>query len=170
MKRVRNSLERDAISIHALYEYARLHGYVRVRFGFVDERLAIDWSLPRESDFLYAILREAERETRLVEIVLGRAPDRKDPWPDAHRGYVSELRSESFCFREDQGPGIAAADRERVFTPFFTTKEHGTGLGLAIAREFVEAHGGSLEVEGNGRGTRFVMRLPSAPRQEAAGR
>ena len=43
----------------------------------------------------------------------------------------------------DQGPGVAAGDREAVFTPFFTTKEHGTGLGLAIAREFTEAHGGT---------------------------
>ena len=48
----------------------------------------------------------------------------------------------------DQGPGIPDRDREAVFTPFFTTKERGTGLGLAIAREFTEAHGGRLWVEG----------------------
>ncbi len=62
----------------------------------------------------------------------------------------------------DQGAGVPAADREAVFTPFFTTKEHGTGLGLAIAREFTEAHGGRLWVEGrpNGPGARLVFRLP----------
>lgn len=64
---------------------------------------------------------------------------------------------------EDRGPGVHAAEGERVFTPFFTTKEQGTGLGLAIAREFAEAHRGSLRVESNdGRGARFVLRLPAA--------
>jgi signal transduction histidine kinase len=64
----------------------------------------------------------------------------------------------------DQGPGIAAADREAVFAPFFTTKERGTGLGLAIARQFTEAHGGRLWVEGTASdsGTRFVTWLPLA--------
>jgi signal transduction histidine kinase len=61
----------------------------------------------------------------------------------------------------DAGPGIPAADREHIFTPFFTTKEHGTGLGLAIAREFAEAHGGFLDVADDGAsGTTFVLRLP----------
>lgn len=63
----------------------------------------------------------------------------------------------------DHGPGVPEADRDAVFAPFFTTKEHGTGLGLAIAREFTEAHGGQLVVEsGNGTGATFVLRLPLA--------
>jgi signal transduction histidine kinase len=61
----------------------------------------------------------------------------------------------------DAGPGIPAVDRERIFTPFFTTKEQGTGLGLAIAREFTEAHGGRIEVEADGPpGATFVVCLP----------
>ena len=61
----------------------------------------------------------------------------------------------------DQGPGVPEADRDAVFGPFFTTKEQGTGLGLAIAREFTEAHGGRLSVDGQrGRGATFVLRLP----------
>lgn len=62
----------------------------------------------------------------------------------------------------DAGPGIPEPDREAIFTPFFTTKEHGTGLGLAIARQFTEAHGGRLFVQSDGAGTgaTFVMRLP----------
>ncbi|HYY06008.1 MAG TPA: HAMP domain-containing sensor histidine kinase, partial [Candidatus Limnocylindria bacterium] len=60
----------------------------------------------------------------------------------------------------DHGPGIPEADREAVFTPFFTTKEHGSGLGLAIAREFAEAHGGGITVESRDRGgATFVLRL-----------
>ena len=52
-------------------------------------------------------------------------------------------------------------DRDAVFTPFFTTKDQGTGLGLAIAREFIQAHGGTLAVDARpGPGATFVMRLP----------
>jgi signal transduction histidine kinase len=62
----------------------------------------------------------------------------------------------------DQGPGIAGNDREAIFAPFFTTKEHGTGLGLSIARVFIEAHGGRVFVEPSapGSGARFVVELP----------
>jgi signal transduction histidine kinase len=61
----------------------------------------------------------------------------------------------------DHGPGVPEGDRDAVFAPFFTTKEHGTGLGLAIAREFTEAHGGTIVVQsGNGTGATFVLRLP----------
>ncbi len=66
----------------------------------------------------------------------------------------------------DGGPGVPECVRETIFTPFFTTKQHGTGLGLAIAREFVEAHGGTLTAEGQtpGCGATFVLRLPRAER------
>ncbi len=62
----------------------------------------------------------------------------------------------------DQGPGVSERDREAIFTPFFTTKEQGTGLGLAIAREFTEAHGGTLAYRPTAgqAGATFVFRLP----------
>ena len=64
---------------------------------------------------------------------------------------------------EDDGPGIATADRERLFTPFFTTKPDGTGLGLATVHRIVDAHGGSLTVDSApGKGARFTVWLPAA--------
>jgi two-component system nitrogen regulation sensor histidine kinase NtrY len=64
----------------------------------------------------------------------------------------------------DGGPGIAPGDLERVFEPYFTTKEGGTGLGLAIARRIAEEHGGTLEVESSpGEGAAFTLTLPEAP-------
>ncbi|HEY7640617.1 MAG TPA: ATP-binding protein [Steroidobacteraceae bacterium] len=63
----------------------------------------------------------------------------------------------------DSGPGVAPDLRERLFTPFFTTKAGGAGLGLAIARSIVEAHGGTLRYRPEGAGGAcFVLRLPHA--------
>ncbi len=62
---------------------------------------------------------------------------------------------------EDTGPGIAPEDRERIFTPFFTTKTSGTGLGLAVSERLVAQHGGAIRVDSAlGRGTRVRVRLP----------
>lgn len=61
----------------------------------------------------------------------------------------------------DQGVGIEPQDLEKVFQPYFTTKEAGIGLGLAITERIIREHGGSLEVESSpGSGTTFTVRLP----------
>jgi two-component system nitrogen regulation sensor histidine kinase NtrY len=61
----------------------------------------------------------------------------------------------------DNGPGVPAADRERLFMPYYSTKRRGSGLGLAIVRRIVGEHGGSIEVGDNTpRGSRFVIELP----------
>ena len=62
---------------------------------------------------------------------------------------------------EDTGTGILDEDRERLFTPYFSTRKDGTGLGLSIASRIVADHGGYIGVEPNyPRGTRFVIELP----------
>lgn len=63
----------------------------------------------------------------------------------------------------DTGPGIPADVRDRIFNPFFTTKDTGTGLGLAIVHRIVEAHGGTVRVTSDAKtgGARFVLRLPN---------
>jgi signal transduction histidine kinase len=62
---------------------------------------------------------------------------------------------------DDNGPGIAEADRARVFEPYYTTKAHGTGLGLAIVKRIAFDHGGSVAVSASPLGgARFTLRLP----------
>jgi signal transduction histidine kinase len=64
----------------------------------------------------------------------------------------------------DRGPGVAPDLREKIFTPFFTTREKGTGLGLAFVREIVRDHGGEVGVdEAPGGGAVFRIDLPGAP-------
>jgi signal transduction histidine kinase len=61
----------------------------------------------------------------------------------------------------DSGPGIAAEDLDKIFTPFYTTKTQGTGLGLAICRRLIEQQGGAIRIASRvGEGTRVTVRLP----------
>ncbi len=74
----------------------------------------------------------------------------------------------------DQGPGVAEADRDRLFEAFYrgarerATNDGGTGLGLTIAREIAEAHGGELRLlAAADPGAHFLLRLPAAARRGA---
>ena len=60
----------------------------------------------------------------------------------------------------DTGHGISADMKDKVFLPFFTTKEKGTGLGLAIVHKIVVSHGGNISVESSEKGTIFRIKLP----------
>jgi len=96
------------------------------------------------------------------------------------RGRVSIRARESdgglcICV-EDSGPGLAAGLAEKVFEPFYTTKDaaNGTGLGLSVARRVVEAHGGELTYQsGTSGGACFVMSIPltsdAVPQEDALG-
>lgn len=65
---------------------------------------------------------------------------------------------------EDNGSGIAPDVQDRLFDPFFSTKESGTGLGLPIAAKIVDQHRGRLDFETQpGRGTTFRVMLPAIP-------
>jgi two-component system, NtrC family, sensor kinase len=64
---------------------------------------------------------------------------------------------------KDNGPGIPAEIKDKIFQPFFTTKPtgQGTGLGLSLSYDIVKAHGGEISVESKAnRGTEFKVTLP----------
>ena len=89
---------------------------------------------------------------------------------DALAGVAEDRRVELFIENggkratvrvRDNGAGIAPDKVERIFSPFFTTKDNGTGLGMAISKKIVEAHEGSVDVVSEpGRGTEFAVTLP----------
>ncbi|MBI2899803.1 MAG: HAMP domain-containing protein [Planctomycetes bacterium] len=70
-------------------------------------------------------------------------------------------------FVSDDGDGIPPENLEKIFDPFFTTKPSGTGLGLAIARQIMQEHGGSVQVESApGSGSTFTLLFPPRERRE----
>ncbi len=80
----------------------------------------------------------------------------------------------------DTGSGLTREECERIFTPYYTSKQHGTGLGLAIVQSVVSDHGGRISVQSEpGKGTTFVIELPNnvdavpaaaSPKEETAGK
>ncbi|SNR87098.1 Signal transduction histidine kinase regulating C4-dicarboxylate transport system [Humidesulfovibrio mexicanus] len=79
-----------------------------------------------------------------------------------HTGFMDPLGRVAVIQLTDSGPGIGPELAERVFQPFFSTKEEGTGLGLAIATRIMEEHGGYLHLKPSerGQGACFVLVLP----------
>ena len=74
---------------------------------------------------------------------------------------------------QDAGCGIAPENMEKIFDPFFSTKEHGVsnGLGLPVVKQIVDCHGGRLTVESQpGQGATFIITLPLAPAEVQAER
>jgi nitrogen fixation/metabolism regulation signal transduction histidine kinase len=64
----------------------------------------------------------------------------------------------------DTGSGLTDEMRERLFLPYFSTKQRGTGLGLAIAAKIIQEHGGTIRAEKNEpAGAKFIVELPAAP-------
>ena len=60
----------------------------------------------------------------------------------------------------DTGHGIPEGIKDKIFLPFYTTKEKGTGLGLAIVHKIITSHAGTIHVDSTGSGTTFRLRLP----------
>ena len=76
----------------------------------------------------------------------------------------------------DRGPGIPEDEQDQIFDPFFRGSRamqdqiHGSGLGLSLVKKIVEAHGGSIQVKSAPmKGAEFILRIPAAPADQAAG-
>ena len=70
----------------------------------------------------------------------------------------------------DTGAGLTPEERDRIFTPYYTTKQHGTGLGLAVVQSVVSDHRGTISVNSEtGRGTTFIIDLPKRAEPESMG-
>lgn len=85
--KLRRRLEADAKSLYALYQYGRTHGAVRLRWGFLDERIPAPW-VHRDETTLYGLKQKAFERRVSLEVVVGSAPGWADPWSRAQRVHV----------------------------------------------------------------------------------
>jgi len=95
-RRLAARLVADAKALFAYWSYGRLHGCVRLRWGFLDENLPVDWRLPGDPN-LYEILCEARDQSRDLEVVVGSAPGWKDPWARRRPAEVFEDCAGRLC-------------------------------------------------------------------------
>jgi hypothetical protein len=82
-------LEADAKSLHALYEYGRLHGAVRLRWGVLDERIPAPW-VHRDEPMLHDLKKSALALSIPLEVIVGNAPGWSEPWAGARLAYVEQ--------------------------------------------------------------------------------
>ncbi len=105
---------------------------------------------------------EARRESLPAPLPFGWEPE-KGPAPAATFESYAVIRI------SDTGKGIPEEMRDRLFYPFFTTKQTGSGVGLPLARKIVEGHQGIIDFESTvGRGTTFLVKLPMVDPRDAA--
>lgn len=134
---------------------------IRQRLSLVAEQAAaqnvkIEFNAPGEAAKIIA-----DRE-RLAQVFDNLFRNALEAMPSGGTLEIS-LEKESDFYRvkiADTGAGFSAEERERLFEPFFTTRDKGTGLGLTISRELTEAHGGKIRlIDDEAKGAAFVVEL-----------
>ena len=109
--RLRRRLESTVKALYAFYNYGVLNRFVRLRWGFLHEILAVDWAHPGDP-LLYEILKTANRKNSFVDIVAGGAPGWEDPWSRAMS--VQIVRLEYWTVTVRQGDEIFEIDRHDI--------------------------------------------------------
>jgi two-component system sensor histidine kinase HydH len=175
-----SELDRVERSISHLLRYARdeeprftsvrLGELARVAVDGLRERaasLGIELSLDCDSEG--KMRGDPEKLRRVIENLISNAMDAVRE-ADTPLGRIEVLGGENLAGNEiwlrvvDNGSGIPVEDRERIWNPFYTTKDSGTGLGLALSRKTIEAHGGRIELLSDlKQGTEFILSFPKDP-------
>ncbi len=104
-------------------------------------------------------------ETQVQQVLMNLCLNARDAMPQGGVLQVSAFGHQEWIHLAvtDNGLGINPEIRDRIFEPFYTTKERGTGLGLAIVQQIIKSYGGVIEVQSNpGSGSRFEIRWPRA--------
>ncbi|MGE0708144.1 MAG: PAS domain S-box protein [Planctomycetota bacterium] len=139
-----------------------LEGYLRDSVGFAlrGSNVRCDWELAS------GLPRVEIDEAQIAQVVHNLVLNAVQAMPGGGTLTVGAREVEggvSISFR-DEGPGVPPADAQRIFDPYFTTKDHGRGLGLAAAHTIALRHAGALRLlPGSDSGACFELVLPAAP-------
>jgi signal transduction histidine kinase len=131
-------------------------------FGVDSEPLYVDCDAVKIETVLNNLIRNAVEATAQARLARGAGDDEPEPAAPVPLR-ISARRAGGMAVVEilDRGVGLSESARHHLFEPFFTTKRTGTGLGLVTSQRFVEAHGGTIAVEGRvGGGSIFRIQLP----------
>lgn len=139
----------------------RCDSLVESALGYLDwprDRISVQAAVPGDA----AVAGDPDRLRQAILNVLLNAVQSIDGPGEVH--ITATVYGERVALSvRDTGCGMAADQLERIFYPFFTTKEKGTGLGLAVAAKIAEGHGGALSAESTpGAGSVFTFHLPKA--------
>jgi len=108
---------------------------------------------------------------QLTQVILNLVINATQAMPAGGRIVMAARRqgAETRIEIRDQGVGIPESDMDKIFNPFYTTKDDGTGLGLSVVHQIVTQHGGTVAAEHNaGGGMTFVLLFPGHSRGKAA--
>jgi signal transduction histidine kinase len=138
---------------------------------FRDRIARLGVRVERDVDAAGFVHGDGDKLRRVVINLIANALDAVAEGPHAPTLWVSAgenlAGTEAWVRVRDNGPGIDAETRRKIFDPFYTTKHAGTGLGLALSKKLVETHGGTLEVESEpGVGSEFIVAFPRDPELE----
>jgi len=124
-----------------------------LRHELIERRATVETDL---TDSLPAVLGDPVQLQQVLLNLIMNAMDAMASTPDALRRIHICTRATGAgtieIYLKDNGPGIKATDRKRVFVPFYTTKDHGLGLGLSICSTIIEKHGGRIDLRNDDSG------------------
>ena len=124
-----------------------------LRHQLIERRVTVETDL---TDSLPAVLGDPVQLQQVLLNLIMNAMDAMASTPDALRQIQICTRATEAgtieIYLKDNGPGIKATDRKRVFVPFYTTKDHGLGLGLSICSTIIEKHGGRIDLRNDDSG------------------
>jgi signal transduction histidine kinase len=171
---IREEIERADHTITKLMGYAQLAEGKVERLNVADEiERAVDLAVPAAAKYPVVVKKECEPDLPVLmmqrghlseilvnliqnarEAIVGKGIIRVRATADDDQTVVISI--------SDDGPGVAKTKLDKIFQPYFTTKEKGTGLGLSIVKHNAELYGGTVHVESElGKGTCFTLEFPT---------
>ena len=171
---IREEVERADQTITKLMGYAQLAEGKVERLNVAEEiDRAIDHALPAAAKYPVIVRKDCGADLpvlmmqrgHLSEVLVNLLQNAREAFIGKGRIQITAKTDEQQAVVitiEDDGPGIAKLKLEKIFQPYFTTKEKGTGLGLSIVKNNIELYGGTVHAESElGKGTRFILLLPT---------